>query len=382
MRILQIANHMYPYLGGIEQVVHDISDAIKIGKNEQKIICLNEDAHSADITCQRKETVHDTINGIEVIRCGSFINISSQCMSFSYPRELKKVMDEFLPDCVIFHYPNPFLAAFFMKYVKRNFRLIVFYHLDITKQKILRKIFHRQTMKLLQKADKIIATSPNYINGSFYLNNFRGKCTVVPCCVDIERLHSSMQANSMAKRIRENNKGKMICFTCGRHVPYKGLSYLIEASKFLDDRFRIYIGGVGSLTDKLKHESAGNKKIVFLGKLTNEELAAYYAACDVYCFPSITKNEAFGIALAEAMYFSKPAVTFTIPGSGVNYVNLDGVTGIECPNGDSEAYADALIRLAEDEELRKQYGNAAKERVKEEFSVDRFQKRIYKLLQG
>ena len=302
-------------------------------------------------------------------------------MSFSYPRELKKVMDEFLPDCVIFHYPNPFLAAFFMKYTKRNFRLIVFYHLDITKQKILRKIFRSQTMKLLQRADRIIATSPNYINGSPYLKSFREKCVVIPCCVDIERLHSSMRTDKMAKKIREVNKEKMICFTCGRHVLYKGLSYLIKASKFLDDRFRIFIGGAGRLTDELKKEAAGNQKIVFLGKLTNEELAAYYAACDVYCFPSITKNEAFGIALLEAMYFGKPAVTFTIPGSGVNYVNLDGVTGIECPNGDSKAYAEALIKLSEDAELRKQYGNAAKARVKEEFSAECFQKRIRKLLQ-
>ena len=62
-------------------------------------------------------------------------------------------------------------------------------------------------------------------------------------------------------------------------------------------------------------------------------------ACDVFCFPSVTKNEAFGIALAEGMYFGKPAVTFTIPGSGVNYVNLDGVTGIECKNADCKDYA-------------------------------------------
>ena len=45
----------------------------------------------------------------------------------------------------------------------------------------------------------------------------------------------------------------------------------------------------------------------------------------IFCFPSITRNEAFGIALAEAMYCGKPAVTFTIEGSGVNFVSLDGV---------------------------------------------------------
>ena len=62
----------------------------------------------------------------------------------------------------------------------------------------------------------------------------------------------------------------------------------------------------------------------------------------MFCFPSISKNEAFGLALAEGMYYEKPAVTFTIPGSGVNYVSLNRVTGIEVENRNVEKYADAM----------------------------------------
>jgi rhamnosyl/mannosyltransferase len=87
-------------------------------------------------------------------------------------------------------------------------------------------------------------------------------------------------------------------------------------------------------------------------------------ASDIICFPSVTRNEAFGLTLAEGMYYEKHAVTFTIPGSGVNYVNLDGVTGIECPNCDSKAYAVALKKLATNSKLRKKYGNAARESIR------------------
>ena len=72
------------------------------------------------------------------------------------------------------------------------------------------------------------------------------------------------------------------------------------------------------------------------------------------------------------MAFGKPAVTFTIPGSGVNYVSLGGVTGIECPNGDVAAYAAAIRTLADDEALRLQYGRAAKARVEENFTSEHF----------
>lgn len=63
------------------------------------------------------------------------------------------------------------------------------------------------------------------------------------------------------------------------------------------------------------------------------------------------------------MYYEKPAVTFTIPGSGVNYVSLDGVTGIEVENRNVEKYAEAMKKLAADKELREIYGKAAKQRV-------------------
>lgn len=84
--------------------------------------------------------------------------------------------------------------------------------------------------------------------------------------------------------------------------------------------------------------------------------------------------------IGNKMYFTKPAVTFTIPGSGVNYVNLNGVTGIECPNGDSWAYAEALKKLANDPELREKYGQAARQRVLENFTEEIFEKNLMRLI--
>ena len=39
---------------------------------------------------------------------------------------------------------------------------------------------------------------------------------------------------------------------------------------------------------------------------------------DIFAFRLLQKMKAFGLALAEGMYFEKPVVTFNIPGSGVN----------------------------------------------------------------
>ena len=357
-----------------------MSNILKKYEYDVKVLCFNEDARDGDYVCQRGETVHDSVDNVEIVRCGCFAKISSQSLSLTYPRELKKVMNDFKPELIIFHYPNPYISQFLLNYKKRNFKLLVYYNLDITKQKILGKLFYFQTLSVLNRADKVIATSPNYIEGSPYLKKFRDKEEIISCCFVPERLKVTDEIKMVSKEIKSKNKEKIICFAVGRHVPYKGLKYLIDASKYLDNRFSVVIGGKGPLTELLKQQAYGDNKIEFVGRLSDDQLVAYYNACDIFCFPSITKNEAFGMSLAEAMCFGKPAVTFTIPGSGVNYVNLDGVTGIECPNGDSKAYADALKKLADDPELREKYGNAARKRVLENFTEEIFEKNLMKMI--
>ena len=130
------------------------------------------------------------------------------------------------------------------------------------------------------------------------------------------------------------------------------------------------------LTEKLHEEARGDKKITFTGRIDDDELKSLILASDLFCFPSITKNEAFGLALAEGMYYEKPAITFSIQGSGVNYVSLDKVTGIEVENRNVKKYADAMRLLAQNEELRVKYGKAGKKRIEENFLSTQFTKNI------
>lgn len=372
MKILHITNHMYPYIGGIEQTSRDIIDSL-CDAHEQRVICFNG----------KKGDAVDEVDGVPVVRCSTALKISSQAISFSFQKRLKEQFKQFQPQIAVFHYPNPFEAHYLLKCLKKypSCKLVLWWHLDITKQKILGKLFKGQSKRLLRRADKIIATSPSYVKSSPFLSCFSEKCVIIPSCINHKRLAMTAKAVERCNQIRNENREKTICFAVGRHVEYKGFRYLIKASALLGQEFKIYIGGEGKLTPELKRLAINDDKIEFLGKLSDEELKAYLSACDIYCFPSITKNEAFGLALAEAMSFGKPAVTFTIEGSGVNYVSLNGVTGIEVENGNAVQFAEALKRLSKDEELRLSFGKAAQSRVLENFTLEIFKEKLCNMLE-
>lgn len=361
-KILHISKYYYPFSGGTEQIARDVVLALK-GEYEQKVIAFNDG----------KDDKTETVDGIEVIKCGCFAKIAAQSLSTSYGKYLHRVMQDFKPDIVVFHYPNPFVAALLLRELKRTkAKLVIYWHLDIIRQKYLKVLFAPQNRRLLESAEKVIATSPNYIEGSKWLQSVKEKCVVIPNCINVERMAITDDIQKRAEEIRTENLGKTICVAVGRHTKYKGFTYLVQASKLLDDRFVIYITGTGELTEKLHEEAKADKKVVFTGRIDDTELKALILASDIFCFPSITKNEAFGLALAEGMYYGKPAVTFTIPGSGVNYVSINGETGIEVENRNVEAYANAIIHLSKNSDERLRYGKNAQKRVIDNFLSTQF----------
>lgn len=370
-KILHISKYYYPFSGGTEQIARDCVCALN---NEyiQKVIAFND---------EKKMNESIRVDGVDVIKCGCIAKISSQSISMTYRSELSKVLREFRPNIIVFHYPNPFVAAILLKEIKKykNIKLVVYWHLDIIRQKFLRIFFKRQNRKLLARADMVIATSPNYVEGSEWLNSVKEKCTIIPNCINVERMELTPEIEKRAAEIRTENHGKIICVAVGRHTEYKGFTYLVKASRFLDDSFKIYITGKGELTEELHKEASNDKKIVFTGRIEDTELKALILASDIFCFPSITKNEAFGLALAEGMYYGKAAITFTIPGSGVNYVCIDGENGIEVENRNAKKYAEAMKKLADDGELREKYGEAGRKRVEENFLSTQFGKNVRRM---
>lgn len=363
MKILHISKYYYPYIGGIENTCKQLTELTP--NAETAVVCFNEG---------RTDSV-EMVNGIRVYRVGSWINISRQALSPTYFKVLKEALKEFQPDIIHFHWANPFPAAVLLTMIPVKVKLLIHYHMDIINQKKIYPLIKPVEKKMLERADRIIVTSPNYRDGSKPLCHLKDKIRIVQSSIDEEKLRPRQEDKDIINCLRDKYKGKKIVFFIGRHIQYKGLPWLLEAEKSVNSDCVFLIAGGGPLTEELK-STCKSDRVHFVGRLNDDELRCYHHAASVFAFPSITKNEAFGVALAEAMYCYTPAVTFTIPGSGVNWVNLNSVTGIECPNKDSKAFAAAIDKLLSDEMLAKRYAEAAHRRVVDNFTIPKMMEKM------
>ena len=176
--------------------------------------------------------------------------------------------------------------------------------------------------------------------------------------------------------LRKRYPCEVMVLSVGRLVPYKGYRYLVEAAALLPDDWKVVIGGSGPLQEELQGQitSLGLEgKVIMPGYLADNQLPAWFAACDVFVLGSIMKTEAFGIVQIEAMSCGKPVVTTRIPGSGTSWVNAEGESGLTVAPEDAPALAAALQEAAA---RREQLGEGARNRFLRLFTTEKMIEKI------
>jgi glycosyltransferase involved in cell wall biosynthesis len=121
--------------------------------------------------------------------------------------------------------------------------------------------------------------------------------------------------------------------------------------------------------EQLVRDSGVADHIHFLLGLTQEELFACYAHCDVFALAS--RGEGFGLAFLEAMACAKPAIGGAH--GGTPHVIEDSVTGLLVPHGDAALLSSGLESLLVDPSRACEMGARGRERVQAAYTFERFQ---------
>lgn len=159
-----------------------------------------------------------------------------------------------------------------------------------------------------------------------------------------------------------------------RMLRTKGLIELVEAARILESRdrpIRVLLVGdpdpdnPASVSEDEILNWVGEGLVEYAGRQTN--MPDWYRRADIVCLPSY--REGLPKTLVEAAATGLPSVTTDVP--GCREVVRDGETGLLVPVRSVEPLADALERLALDEDLRRKMGRRARERAEREFGLER-----------
>lgn len=203
---------------------------------------------------------------------------------------------------------------------------------------------------------------------------YREKVHVIHCGVDTRVFRARSNETP-----HEKGEHPFLILCVGTLHEVKGQAYLIEACRQLQERgvkFECHFVGDGpdkkSLTELVEQASLSDK-VSFHGRLTRDEIARILLDADVLTAPSVPtrdgRREGIPVVLMEAMSSCVPVIASNL--SGIPELVNDQLTGLLVPPRNAPSLAEALERYSQDPELRRRLGRAGREKVVEEFDLNK-----------
>ena len=340
LRVCIVSEYYYPSLGGITEHVYNFAKRLLMRGHQVTLVTSN-----AGDPKGRGE-----LEGMRIFRVGRskeiYSNGSIARLTFGWRlhREIEKIFRENDFDIVHIHSPiTPSLPFIVQKYIRCP--AVGTYHTDFEKSAAL-SFWRGLAQWQLDKIDGIAAVSPiSILSMGRYLDG-RGKVRLIPNGVDTEWFHPR------PVRLAHLDDGRPNILYIGRFDPRNGFSTMIKAfaivKKTITDA-RLVVIGYGPLQryylSKIPREL--EKDIVFVGK-TDLERPQYYASADVICVPA--RKAACSVAILEALASKTPIVASGI--DGFKWIIQHEKDALLVPDLEPASYAEAIIRILRDQELR------------------------------
>ena len=150
----------------------------------------------------------------------------------------------------------------------------------------------------------------------------------------------------------------------GRYTYQKGFDLLIEAWQIVHKMhpdWELHIYGEGNRASFQKQVQALNLQNTCFLHPVSSQIEDKYLESSIFAFSS--RYEGFGMVLVEAMACGVPPVSFACP-CGPKDIITDGQDGLLVENGNIGMLAEKICYLIENEDIRKQLGDNARESVK------------------
>lgn len=244
-------------------------------------------------------------------------------------------------------------------FAQKNVPLVVTAHLPVLEHDVasyknfLQRCYHQTLIRhyealSFQKAAKVIAVS-QYALQAYRRHYPLPHAEVIYNGVDLEMFFPLPHVAHRPFRL----------LFAGSWSNRKGVDLLYDIMASLGEDYELWIASPTPLK-----QASLPKHSQYAGHTRHKDMARLYQTCDLLIFPS--RLEGFGLAVAEAMACGLPVVASAV--SSLPELVEDHQSGLLCPVDDALAFIKAIKRLAEDAELLKKMGEAARSRIVEHFS--------------
>ena len=387
MKISYFITH-FPYKNKVADEKYAVGGAELVADNLASVLAQKGHEISIFTTSADSKDEIEEYNGIKVYRYGTNFRIGSGRFSIG----LLKNPVKYSTDLVHAYVSVPMGDIAGLRCAKKkNVPFVVRYCGDMEDSwgSFIRRIsvyFYNKYLldKILSHADVIISPSECYIDKSRFLGKYRDKIVVIPNGININEFDIGYSREECRVRLALPLDDEIILFLGGLD-PHKGPDVLLRAMseilKNIPEAKLVFVGDgvMRKELERLCKRLGVEKYVTFAGFVGDTfKKALFYRAADVFVLPS-TGPELFGNVNLEAMACSVPIVASNV--GGIPDVIKDGENGLLVPPSDSEALADKIIYLLENEDVREKMGKNGRKKV-EDYSWDRMAEMVEKVYEG
>jgi glycosyltransferase involved in cell wall biosynthesis len=315
MKIAQICPSYYPSKGGVPTHVKEISQRLSQKGFDVEVLTTRSEVYSRIIE-------DEMIDGVRVRRFNSFAPSQAYFFSSDLRRYIVKNSQRY--DLVHAHCYSAFPALYAAEAKSKN-RFVFTPHYHEKTDSFLRNLLHfpykQIAKKIFDRADRVVCVS--HYEKRLIMTRFKideAKLVLIPNGIDLKELDG----------LRKRDSGRNI-LCVSRLKKYKGIEYLIEAVARLGDNTCLDIVGVGGYEKtliSLARRLGIPDKIRFYHDLPREALLQRYASADLFVL--LSKQEAFGISVAEALASGIPCIVAN-SSALIEWVDNSNCYGISYP---------------------------------------------------
>jgi glycosyltransferase involved in cell wall biosynthesis len=385
MKVLIVLTYYRPHTSGLTIYAERLAKGLVARGHE--VTVMTSHTH-----VPRSHPVDTMEDGVRVVRVPVFFRISKGVIMPTFGLWATRLVLEH--DVVCLHLPQFDAAG-----VAARGRLFakpttLTYHCDLKLppglfNRVVNQVVHVMNRLAGRLTDRVVAYTEDFAANSPFLQKFDDKIEVIPPPVNLPEIGEG--AVAAFRKMHNLDESGPVIGMAARLAAEKGVEVLLKAlPRILEAYPEARVLFAGQYRDVMGEETYAQRLAplfrkyedhwTFLGVLRPVQMAAFYPNLDVIVVPSLNSTESFGLVQVEGMLCGTPSIASNLP--GVRQPVEQSGMGEVVPIGDSEALAEAIIRVVKDREDYVRPKEEIEERWSTERTAEEYEALFERLLEG